>query len=241
MSSLLTRRYFLALTGALMSSGSLNAQASLATASVPPTLDHILLGAGDLDAGSVYVEKLAGVRPAGGGSHPGMGTRNTLLSLGTERYLEVIAPDPQQKTPHSTRYGNLDGVTQPRLIGWAAHTRDINALAARLRDAGIAAAGPNDGSRVRPDGKVLHWRTLGLKDDRGGLLPFFIQWGADTVHPSVDAPSGCKLVAFEVASPDGAALTDLYRKLGLDVEVRSGAKLLRARIAGIHGEFELTS
>jgi Glyoxalase-like domain len=240
MSSLLTRRYFLALTGALMSSGSLNAQSS-SSLGFPPNLDHILLGAGDLDAGSSYVEKLAGVRPAGGGSHPGAGTRNSLLSLGTERYLEVIAPDPQQRGPHATRYGNLDGVTEPRLIGWAAHTPDIDALAVRLRDAGIAAVGPNDGSRVRPDGKVLHWRTLGLKDDRNGLLPFFIQWGADTAHPSVDAPAGCKLAAFDVASPDAAVLKDLYAKLGLKVEVRSGAKLLRARITGLHGEFELTS
>jgi hypothetical protein len=236
MSALLTRRYFLALAGTLMSSPTIPAAIS-----VPPTLDHILLGASDLEAGVLEVEKDAGVRAAGGGSHPGAGTRNALLSLGTERYLEVIAPDPQQKGPHSTRYGNLDGLKEPRLIGWAAHTRDIDGLAQWLRDAGIAAVGPNEGSRVRPDGKVLRWRTLGLKDDHAGLLPFFIQWGADTVHPSVDAPAGCKIVSFDVESPDAAALHELFQKLGIEVQVRTGVTLLRARIAGLHGEFELTS
>ena len=236
MSSQFSRRYFLALLGALMNSRSLPAASGF-----PLALDHILLGAGDLDAGILEVERRAGVRAAGGGSHPGAGTRNALLSLGTERYLEIIAPDPQQSDAHSARYAQLAGLKQPRLITWAAHTRDIEGVARRLRDAGIAAAGPNDGSRVRPDGGVLHWRTLGLEDDREGLLPFFIEWGADTVHPSLDAPAGCKLASFKVDNLDSGELRELFQKLGLEVQVWPGAPLLRARIAGPRGEFELTS
>ncbi|HMD31907.1 MAG TPA: VOC family protein [Candidatus Acidoferrales bacterium] len=237
MSAPITRRYFLALTGTLMSSPTIPAAGN-----VPPTLDHILLGAGDLDAGVLEVEKKAGVRAAGGGSHPGAGTRNALLSLGTERYLEIIAPDPQQSGTPSTRYGNLAGLKQPRLVGWAVHTHDIEGVARRLRDAGMDAVGPNDGSRVRPDGKTLHWRTLNLKDNRGGLLPFFIQWGDGTVHPSVDAPGGCSLVSFEVESADDSHLRELFQKMGIEVAVRRGAAvLLRARIAGLRGDFELTS
>jgi len=236
MSSLLTRRFFLTLAGALMSP-----RIVLAAGSTPPTLDHILLGVGDLDAGVAEIEQKAGVRPAGGGSHPGAGTRNALLSLGTERYLEVIAPDPKQTEARSPRLAQLAGLVQPRLVGWAVHTRDIESAARRLRDAGIAADGPNNGSRIRPDGKTLHWRTLVLRDDRAGLLPFFIEWGAGTLHPSVDAPAGCKLVSFEVESPDNSQLRELFPKMGIDVAVGRGAGVLRARIAGLHGEFELTS
>ncbi|HKM91942.1 MAG TPA: VOC family protein [Candidatus Acidoferrales bacterium] len=212
-----------------------------AAESSPPSLDHILLGAADLDAGVAEVEKKAGVRAAGGGSHPGAGTRNALLSLGRERYLEIIAPDPQQSESQLPRLKELAGLKQPRLIGWAVHTRDIESVVRRLRDAGIPAAGPNDGSRVRPDGKVLHWRTINLSDNRAGLLPFFIEWGRDTVHPSVDAPAGCKLTSFEAESQDDAQLRELFQKMGIDVTVRRGAELLRARIAGQRGEFELTS
>jgi len=236
MSSLLSRRFFLTLAGALVSPPLIPAAGD-----TPSSLDHILLAAGNLDAGIAEVEKKAGVRAAVGGSHPGAGTRNALLSLGTERYLEIIAPDPKQSDAHSARLAGLAGLKQPRLIGWAVHTKDINSVARRLRDAGIPAEGPNAGSRVRPDGRILHWRTLGLRDDRAGLLPFFIEWGSDTVHPSVDAPAGCKLASFEVESQDDSQLRELFQKMGIEVTVRPGAGLLRARIAGLHGEFELTS
>jgi hypothetical protein len=236
MSSMLSRRVFLALAGALVSPRMIPAAGS-----TPPAVDHILLGAGDLDAGIAEIEKKAGVRAAGGGSHPGAGTRNALVSLGTERYLEIIAPDPQQSGSISPRFAQLAGLKQPRLVGWAVHTRDMESVVRRLRDAGIAATGPNEGSRVRPDGKVLHWRTLVLKDDRAGLMPFFIEWGSGTVHPSVDAPGGCKLASFEVESQNDGQLRDLYQKMGIEVSVRPGEGLLRARIVGLHGEFELTS
>jgi len=236
MSSLLSRRFFLRLTGALVSPGMIPAAGSW-----PPSLDHILLGAADLEAGVAYIEKESGVRVAGGGSHPGAGTRNALLSLGTERYLEIIAPDPQQGGAHSPRLMELADLKQPRLVGWAVHTKDIEAIARRLREAKIPAEGPNDGSRLRPNGKVLHWRTLVLRDNHAGLLPFFIEWGTGTVHPSMDAPSGCKLASFEVQSQEDAQLRELFQKMRIEVTVRPGPGLLRAPIAGLRGEFELTS
>jgi hypothetical protein len=236
MSSLLTRRFFLTLAGALVSPRGIPAGGNS-----PTSLDHILLGASDLDAGIAEIEKKAGIRAAGGGSHPGGGTRNALLSLGPERYLEIIAPDPQQSGARSARVHQLAGLKQPRLVGWAVHTRDIEDVVRRLRAARIPAAGPNDSSRVRPDGTTLHWRTLLLRDNRAGLLPFFIEWGSDTVHPAVDAPAGCKLASFDVESQDEAELRELFQKMGIEVSVRLGTGLLRARIAGPHGDFELTS
>jgi len=236
MSSGLSRRFFLTLAGALVSPRMIPAAGSS-----PPSLDHILLGAADLDAGVADIEKKSGVRGAGGGSHPDGGTQNALLSLGPERYLEIVAPDPQQSDSHTARLQKLLEAAAGRLLGWGVHTKDIESLARRLRDAGIPAAGPKDGSRVRPDGKVLHWRTVNLSDNRAGLLPFFIEWGSDTVHPSVDAPAGCKLTSFEVESQDDTRLREMFQKMGIEVTVRRGAGLLRARIAGLHGEFELTS
>ncbi len=160
-------------------------------AEVPDVLDHILLGCSDLQRGIAFVEERTGVKAAFGGVHPGRGTQNALLSLGERRYLEIIAPDPRQSgDEHGSR---LQKFTEPRLIGWAAHPGDLRELASRLGKAGTATEGPTPGSRNRPDGRVLHWATLALKDDGDGLLPFFIEWGAESVHPSVDAPKGCAL------------------------------------------------
>jgi hypothetical protein len=161
-------------------------------------------------------------RAALGGVHPGRGTRNALLSLGEKHYLEIIALDPLQSGAPD-HYG-LAKLTEPRLVGWAAHPGDLNQFATRLRDANIAFDGPNPGSRRRPDGRLLQWKTLNLKDDHGGLLPFFIEWSADTVHPSADAPTGCKIVRFELAAPNDAELSHVCTQLDLDVPLEQAEK-----------------
>ncbi len=207
---------------------------------VPAMLDHILLGSSDLDAGIAFIEQRSGVRPAFGGVHPGRGTRNALASLGELHYLEVIGPDPQQDGAPDT-FG-LKPLTTPRLIGWAVHVNDISVQTSRLADAGIEFEGPVPGSRSRPDGRVLHWKALRLKDDRQGLLPFFIEWGAGSVHPSTDSPTGCRLVRFEVFAPNFRDLDGTFAALGIALHVEKGAApQLRATIAGARGEFTLTS
>jgi catechol 2,3-dioxygenase-like lactoylglutathione lyase family enzyme len=207
-------------------------------------LDHILLGCSDLDRGIAFVEQRLGVRAAFGGMHPGRGTQNALLSLGTRRYLEIIAPDPQQAgaevpqdshTNMETRY--LRELTEPKLVGWAAHPGNLEQFAARLRKAAIAFKGPQPGLRQRPDGRVLHWKTIMLVDDHGGVLPFFIDWSADSIHPSEDAPHGANLVEFNIAGPHPAELTKVSKSLDLDVGIEQSEKpQLRARIAVPNGK-----
>lgn len=236
MQTLISRRRFLAAAGAAM----ILPRELLGRDEVPATLDHILLGSNDLDAGISYVEERSGVRPAFGGVHPGRGTRNALTSLGDLHYLEVIAPDPLQ--PGAPDMFGLKPLSTPRLITWAVHLSNIAEQARRLTDAAIAFDGPLDGSRNRPDGRTLQWKSLRLKDDRHGLLPFFIEWGASSVHPSADAPKGCRLVRFEVMAPDPAELEKTFAALGIDVRIAQGERpQLLATIAGAHGEFALTS
>ena len=212
---------------------------------VPAMLDHLLLGCSDLDEGIAFVEKHTGVRAAIGGVHPGRGTRNALLALGPLHYLEIIAPDPAQTDVPKVRAelpAMLKKLSAPTLVDWAVHTSDIVGVAERWKKAGMAFQGPIAGSRARPDGKMLHWQTLNLANDRGGLIPFFIQWGADTVHPSVDAPKGCTLESFAVVTPEQPAMTAEFRTLGIDVEVASGKPAhLWAKIVGPNGPLTLGS
>jgi hypothetical protein len=204
--------------------------------------DHLLLGVADLDRGIQWVEERTGVRPVVGGSHPGRGTRNALLSLGAKQYLEVIAPDPAQST--YTFQIDLRALKEPRLVTWAAATSDIDGVARGAKAAGQAVFGPSDGSRARPDGKVLKWRSLGVASSLAvGVvepIPFFIQWAADVVHPATDSPGGCQLKALRIAHPQPAAVVGVLKAVGIDADVASASEAaLYATVSTAKGVIEL--
>jgi hypothetical protein len=58
-------------------------------------------------------------------------------------------------------------------------------------------------SRQCPDGKLLRWQTLGIEHTTP-LVPCFIQWEADSPHPSSDSPrlGTAKSLYFETPQPD---------------------------------------
>src|SRR5437762_2066602 len=243
----LSRRTFLAFTaGAFITPPIWPAEARVA--GFPALLDHILLGCNDLDRGIAFVEEVTGVRASFGGVHPGRGTQNALISLGERtpqepnprRYLEIIAPDPKQSGVQ--QYSAITKLNEPRLIGWAAHRDDLDQFAARLRQEGIEFAGPQPGSRRRPDGKLLRWKALRLKDDHRGVLPFFIEWSEDSIHPSVDAPSGCSLGRFGAFTPEVQELTKLAALLELDTTVEyAKTPQLHALFVGPKGQWAFSS
>src|SRR4051812_45482972 len=227
-----SRRSVLALAGAL----ALRARAADAPA-VPDSFDHMLLGCPDLDKGIEFVERHLGARAAFGGVHPGRGSRNALLSLGERRYLEIIAPDPQQ--PRSADERQLYRIESPRLIGWAAHVDDIEAVVRRLTAEGIGFKPVRAGARQRPSGQTLHWKALSVNDDKGGLLPFFIEWSKDSVHPAEDAPKGCRIERFGIATPANDVRA-LAAKLQLGVDVATAPQpSLRAVLQGPKGKLSL--
>lgn len=218
---------------------------------VPTLFDHLILGCADLDRGIAFVEQRTGLRAVFGGVHPGRGTRNALLSLGERRYLEIIAPDPEQNiAPGASVPGarplqvaKLRETKEPRIFGWAAHRDNLEQFAARLRETKIEFVGPGAGSRTRPDGKVLRWKTVALKDDQRGLLPFFIEWSPDSVHPSVDAPKGCTLQSFSAAAPNPDNLAKTIKLLEIDLPISSSADelSLHALIVGPKGRLFVSS
>lgn len=239
MEPILNRRSFLVLVASATAASAVGGEPS----SFPPLLDHVLLGCSDLQRGIDFVEQQTGVRAAFGGVHPGRGTQNALLSLGERHYLEVIAPDPKQS---STEMPWLEQFAEPRLVGWAAHPADLDALARRLQKNGISYEGPRPGSRKTPDGRTLAWKTLTVKDylkeNPGWLLPFVIEWAAESIHPSVDAPKGCELVEFATITPKPDELKKAAAFLGVELQISEGEKAaLHARIHGPKGELTVTS
>ncbi len=234
MSDAVSRRVMIARCAAAAGSSilgrTMHAQETLVPAAT--LLDHLLLGSADLDRGVEWVLRLTGVTAIVGGSHPGRGTRNALLSLGGRQYLEIIAPDPAQ--PAAGLPTDLRALATPRLIGWAARATDIDALASSIRARGLQVFGPRDGSRARPDGTILEWKTLGANSSLAGgevdPIPFFIEWSPGTVHPSQDSPQGCTLTSLEFAHPDAGGLKKTLAQLGIDAAVSPSKS---ARLAAV--------
>jgi len=210
---------------------------------VMSAVDHLLLGVADLDSGIDWIEKRSGVHAAIGGVHAGAGTRNALLSLGAGHYLEIIAPDPDQKEAKDDRH--LRELSSPRLINLALTTSNIDSVAAKARKARLEISGPEDGSRRLPSGKILRWQRLTIKNDLGAgaiqPVPFFIQWAPDSPHPSLDSPQGCVLESLEFEHPDPPRLNVVFEALGLDADVAAGSEVrIMVKIKTPNGRVELS-
>ncbi|MGH3356503.1 MAG: VOC family protein, partial [Nocardioidaceae bacterium] len=136
-------------------------------------LDHVSYAVGpDGLAGTTQrLAELLGEKFVDGGVHPRFGTRNVVLPLVGDQYLEIVevldhpasdkAPFGQAVRVRSEAGGGW--------LGWVVAVDDIAPVEVRLgRDA-------VPGNRHRPDGIELRWRQIGIK----GLiadpqLPFFV-------------------------------------------------------------------
>jgi hypothetical protein len=187
------------------------------------TIDHVVYGVEDLEAGVEELAERLGVRAAAGGRHLGRGTHNALLGLGGAVYLEVIARDPEQPPAAGPLSFGLDRARLPRLVGWAARTADIEERAACARAHGYDPGPVHEMSRRRPDGFLLEWRlSRDVPDPPRLVLPFLIDWG-ESPHPSESVPQGVRLVELRAEHPDPAAVRAQLAALDATLPVDEGS------------------
>ena len=191
---------------------------------VPTRFDHLVYAVPDLERGVGELAELLGVAPTPGGAHPGRGTRNALVSLGEDRYLEIIGPDPQQPAPPAPRPFGIDRLDRPRLVTWAVKE---DRLEKRLRDArqiGLDFLEPAAMSRRRPDRQLLEWRLLvPRRPVAEGVVPFFIDWG-QTENPARSAVAGCELQALSARSEEPVRVRFVLGWLGVRLPVSLGSE-----------------
>ena len=206
---------------------------------IPSDLDHLVYAVPDLAAGVAAMAALLGVAPSTGGPHPGLGTRNFLVSLGESCYLEIIGPDPEQPQPSRPRPFGLDRLSGGRLVSWAIHDGDIERRVTAARTRGYDAGPILPLSRQSPAG-LIEWRlTLRSEPGGDGLVPFVIDWGK-TPSPALSSTQGCTLRGVRAEHPDPDAIKAMLRALGVKLDVtRGAAPALVARIATPRGEVEL--
>ncbi len=162
-------------------------------------LDHLSYAAGPdgLAATAARLSAAIGHEFTDGGVHPRFGTRNMVLPLTDDTYIEVVealdhpasdkAPFGQAVKARSALGGGW--------LGWAVAVPDITIVEGRLGRSAVP------GSRHRPDGTELRWKQIGIN----GLiadpqLPFFLQWDVPAdLHPSRGCDGTVSLAGIEIA------------------------------------------
>jgi hypothetical protein len=162
-------------------------------------LDHLSYAAGPdgLEATAAHLGDLMGGTFEDGGIHPRFGTRNMILPMAGDTYLEVVevldhpASDKAPFGQAVRKRTELGG----GWMGWVVAVDDIATVESRLGRNAVA------GNRHRPDGTELLWKQIGVN----GLiadpqLPFFIQWDSPSeLHPSAGADGEISLACLEIA------------------------------------------
>jgi hypothetical protein len=156
-------------------------------------IDHVVYGVRDLEEAASRIRDEFGLASAPGGRHPGWGTGNRIVPLG-RNYVELLAAVDREEAEGSTLGQSLLAAVADgdRFLVWCVSTDEVDGVAARL-DLRVT-----DGSRERPDGTVLRWRSAGLERALAEpSLPFFIRWDVpEDLHPG-------RMEADHVARPQG--------------------------------------
>lgn len=167
------------------------------------TLDHIVIGAADLEQGVAYVEEYLGIKVPFGGNHPVMATSNCVTRLDDTTFLEILAIDPEARQPLQPRWFGLDDPAihkrlahSPTLLTWVVNCDDITTA---LGNADIGFGEPQALSRGD-----LRW-YFGVPDDgrliAGGILPYIISWQTEP-HPAASMKHlGCRLENITIFTP----------------------------------------
>jgi len=117
----------------------------------------------------------AGLPTEYGGPHAKGGTHMALLGFEDGSYLELIAPQSAGAAALREPWGKaMAGDAGP--CAWAVGSDDIDRDVRRFASLRIAAHGPDPGSRTKPDGSLIRWKTATVgKGVRGATLPFLIE------------------------------------------------------------------
>jgi Glyoxalase-like domain len=194
------------------------------------TVDHLVWYCANLDEGARYFADKMDREPAYGGVHPGEGTRNSLLSLADNTYVEILGRDPAQPATHLDP--ELRDLTGSGLYHWAIGVADLELVRHNALLAGLDGSEIVTGGRSLPNGKWLSWKLFGIRNHGlSALVPFFINW-MESEHPAKTAPRGGSFIKVEVISPEPDPLRAIYKVLGLDIPVA------KARLAGFCATIE---
>ncbi len=178
----------------------------------------------DLEAGIQYFEEKLGVVPVFGGYHKTQGTKNALLNLSNECYLEIIAIDPDNVDVTQDRWMGIDLLDGPKLIRWAIKSSNLRNDQSILRKHHSTMGEIHPGSRQTASGELLKWELImPLSTPEVEVVPFVLDWSQSEMHPTeVLAPSGFELYRIQLTHSEPGTITPVLQALDVEVGLVKG-------------------
>ena len=189
-------------------------------------IDHIVYTVPDLEQAMDDLEQRLGIRPVFGGYHSTKGTKNALINLGNESYLEILAIDEQNTKISMPRWMGVDLEGPAQITRWSLKSEDLQQDSQILQEYHPEMGVIEGGQRSMTDGRLLTWEMiLPLAAPRVELMPFMTDWQRSEIHPTQELPEGCELLGMRFFHPDPGRANEYLENLGVEVEVREGVKV----------------
>ncbi|MBT8232298.1 MAG: VOC family protein [Saprospiraceae bacterium] len=183
-------------------------------------IDHIVLAVQNLDEAIKDFESKTGVTPITGGCHLNHGTKNAIVPLSNFSYLEIIAPDTDNKIFKGSRWMAVDKIQSPTITRWAM-TSDIKSSFNDLINNYPNTFGHTiQGNRLLQNGQKLSWimtkpATTPLVDP----IPFLIDWSTSDLHPCHNKLPECGLIDFSLEFENKQIIHKLSKTLLKDFKL----------------------
>jgi hypothetical protein len=177
-------------------------------------IDHLVYATPDLEGTVRFLQHTFDIDLVEGGPHVGRGTRNFLAGLGGSTYLEVIGPDPEQRSPNEPRPFGVDEIESPQLVAWCARpAAPLETVVRNALKAGFNLGSVHSMSRRRPDRLLLEWELTVRPGTPHLIVPFCISWGS-TPHPTTTLTHTTTLTRLDLFDPNPDQFNTVLESMG---------------------------
>lgn len=180
-------------------------------------IDHIVIGANDLDQGVTFIEDKLNATLPKASKHDDMSTHNCVAPTGNDSFIEILSIDPEAPTPKRARWFDMDNSEvkkkfkqSPCAYHWVVGTNNLDDV---IRNSPIPLGEVVTFTRGERSWRLTIPNDGSLQED--GLIPTFIEWSPGP-HPSSGmADLGLELKEVILTHPKPSWLIDILIKLGV--------------------------
>ncbi len=183
-------------------------------------IDHIVYTVPDLAVAMDWFEEISGIRPDFGGYHTTQGTKNAVINLGNQRYLELLAADEKNTAIQPPRWMGVDFLEKAQMTRWSLKSNDLSKDSRILKSYDPEMGRIEGGQRKTTSGSLLTWEMImPLAAPQLEVMPFMTDWQNSDVHPTDSMSDQCQLIGMKFTHPTPNLLLPTLKDLGLDLDL----------------------